>query len=253
MDKNKFINIYTIIITIITVVAIIVGVTRVFGTGKLFKFNNKESFTIGDAESSSETIDCADFININIDVEVSDVTIEPGDSYQVYYEYHSSNGKTVAPEVKVEGNTLKITQNIKPKVSVGINNKDCKIVITVPEKAELKDLILSTDVGDIELNALTTDTITIKSDVGEVSYDNINTHSTKITSDVGDITIKNSTIESIDTSSGVGEISINDTITDDVKAESGVGDITLKNVYDATGNEPRLNVEAGVGDKKINE
>ena len=252
MDKNKLINIYTIIITIITVAAIIVGVTRIFGTGGIFKFNNKEIFTVGESESDSETIACADFDNIKVDVEVSDVIIEPGDSYQVSYEYHTSNGRTVAPEVKVEGNTLKVTQTIKPKVNAGINSQDCKIVITVPAKATLKDVDLSSDVGDIEVNAINTNTITIQSDVGDVSFDTINADSIKTTSDVGDVSIQNSTITSVDATSGVGEIYIKDTTTSDVKAESGVGDITLKNVYDANGNEPKLDIEAGVGDKEIN-
>lgn len=242
-NKKRIINTYIIIITLITVIAVIVGVFRLTGFIRL-------GTSVNNSAPQSADIDVTEFSNINVDVSVANIKITSGDKYAVSYTSSSINNTSIAPEVAVEGNTLSIYQKVPKKLSLGLKSSSCDIIITVPANTKLSDVTVTTNVGEIEFDNIELASVTLAADVGDISLDTIEAEYLNIKSDVGDVELSKSKVNTIEISSSVGDISIDDVCTEDIKANNSVGDIELSNVLNEAGNKPNLNVKTDIGDVK---
>lgn len=144
------------------------------------------SVTISNSDNNKSetktTISNQGFDQLNVSTALTDITVKYGDKYCVEYE----GPKNLKPTVSRKNGKLTIKQS-----AYGIHhvNADPAVTITVP-KHLLKNLTLSTDDGDIEVeNIATTSSISLNTDDGDIDINNLKSSSGKIDTSDGDITI----------------------------------------------------------------
>lgn len=249
MDSKKFTKIYIVVISVITVLAIIFGAYKV--GSRFVNFGGSKN-----AISDEQSINCDSFSKIDIDIDVSDVNITVGEGYSVSYECDSTANSGIVPQIKVDGDTLLIEQKMKSVVMSGFNSNNCEINITVPKDAKLELIKDHSDVGDITIsgknNMLEVATIDITSGVGEILIEDVASTDITCKSDVGDINLEKISADNVTLKSDVGEIKVTDSTLNKAKCNSSVGDVTFDNVHTAEGGDPDLDLNADVGDVKIN-
>lgn len=145
----------------------------------------------------------------------------------------------------IEG-TKSLTINQKSKKSVCIFRCNKEIEIYLPDN--FKEVVINSDVGDIDSDNQTINNLSIKANVGDVSL--YKTNVVDITSNVGDIFIKeinatgNSTIKT-----DVGDIEIDKIINLNLDINTDLGDKTIPVIKNSQ--EYTLKIETNVGDIDI--
>lgn len=151
-----------------------------------------------------------------------DISVKYGDKYQVEYE----GPKNLKPTVSRKNGILTIKQS-----ATGIHhvNGDPAITITVPKQL-LKNLTLSTNDGDIEVeNIATTSPISLETNDGDININNLKAPSGKIDTNDGDITInKLSNQNNFKVNTDDGDIKITQSSFTGYKLNVSDGDINIK-------------------------
>ncbi|MDE6759223.1 MAG: DUF4097 domain-containing protein [Lachnospiraceae bacterium] len=208
-------SIYLTVIWIITIFCIIGGSCyRFMGWGQDFF----ERFETGSSRSGKisdqETLD--EFHNISFDIDLSEVTIEVGNSYHI--SYHCTKNQVV--EYKVENDTLTVTETSKnPNFPKRNGNDGCDIVITVPRDTRLTDVSGSCDLGDVEISGLTADKVEISCDLGEASVSNVTAASIICTCNLGNCEIEDCIFDDLTVSNDLGNV--------DLSSNRSISDYTL--------------------------
>ncbi len=208
-------NVYLIILSVITVICIISGIA----INVIKPASNFLKDVLGDADSGTYTSNAETkldaFENIDIDVNVINVTITEGSEfgYTLVERSGFSIGNTLKTQINLSGNTLKVTQSGSSGIISLGSSATYKLTIVVPQGTQLND-------------------ITVNSDVGNIAIENANISSGRITSNVGNIIIGSCVFLQLDVSADVGNINI-----------SGIADINNCNVDISTdlGNITYLN------------
>ncbi|MBR5969888.1 MAG: DUF4097 family beta strand repeat protein [Lachnospiraceae bacterium] len=156
MDSKKYLR----ILGIVTVLLVGVGILRnivlpLFGSGAV-----TASVAFEPAEND------ADFQGIVADLETASLTIQSGAEFQVLSDVYQMK----EPVIAIRDGNLHITQ----KESNGwnffnlIGTKKCDISVTVPSDL-LERIDVTSNVGEIRVEGLSLDKLTVHSDVGEVT------------------------------------------------------------------------------------
>jgi len=204
-------KIYTIIIWIITLLVIAYVVTK---KDNLFQFDINNSWNNSEIEEKdssdsnhsyriNENLDY--FSNIIIDSNVMSIKVEQGDYYGINVSY---NKEKFAPKYKVSGDTLTISQNLPKNQNKKVH---VKTIVYVPRGANL-------------------DEVKVKLNVGEISLKDFDANSVKVLNNVGEIQIKNINFETLKAETNVGELSIKllDNVSDyDIKAKTDIGELNI--------------------------
>lgn len=197
-------SIYLTVIWIITIFCIIIGSGyRFMGWGQDF-FEHFETGTSRSGKiNNQKTLD--EFHNISFDIDLSEVTIEVGSSYDI--SYHCTKNQVV--EYKVENDTLIVTETSKnPHFPKRNGNDNCDIVITVPRDAQLSKVSGSCDLGDVELSGFTAEKVDISCDLGAASVLDV-------------------TASSIVCECNLGSCEIEDCVFDDLTVNNDLGNVDL--------------------------
>jgi len=224
MENNKytkFKNIYLIVISIIIVLSIIAGCYMHLSKGG-FNIGKKNSGKSGNASSEVIKIDKG-FSEIEIDVDIADLTFEYGDKYCVEYDYKDYN----PPKVNVDGNTLQISEKAGVK-NFNTTDADCSITIIIPKGTVLEDISIKLDCGNIEFSDLQCEDLTISADLGNVELSNITCKDLSVDADCGNIEFDNSTMDKVTASADMGAITFTKvTFTDgDMTADMGAIEVS---------------------------
>lgn len=183
--------------------------------------------------------------NIDIDLDVSKLTIVPSDKLDV-----RTNNKYL--KSYIEGNTLVV----KDKKHFTFF-KNYSVEISLPSDLVINTFKLDTGVGDVKINNITADNLELDCGVGNTKLDNFNIiRETEIDGGVGNVDITNSTFNNLDLDSGVGDFSFTGIITGRSSVDSGVGNVKL-NLSDSLDNYT-FNISKGIGsftidDKKVHD
>ena len=259
-------KLYVTILTIVTIICIIIG--SVVNIGNLFDrlYRGIQGLTEAgsDTDSSSGTYtlnyvegtDYTDFTSLDIDVDVMDITIQPGEAYSVQY---TGNQKKMDPVISMSGDTLVVTQTIKKQRWGSTNNVKCRLVITVPEDVSLENLTIQADVGDIDINDLTVTDFDVSADVGDVDMDHVSMDQGKLGLDVGDLDMDNCSFTDFSVSCDVGDVKItadSDLSKYAVELSCDMGSVTVndqdqKRSFTQRGEDGSLTVTNSVGDIRV--
>ena len=179
-----------------------------------------------DALKLHEGVLDSEFTALKLDLDVADVTIEPGDAFRVAY------GLGNEPQIETAGDgTLTIREHAKDRWWEGIHFTSASqpyVTITVPEGTVLNGIGVTVDVGDVKISKL---------EVGALHAD----------ADVGDLTLQAVTVQgAMDFSADVGSVDCRETaVTGAVKIEIDTGDIAFD------GSAAGIDAETDVGNVKL--
>lgn len=244
MDKKKIINIYIIGITILTVLAMIFGVYRIFRIGSPL-------LSLGKSKDVSESVDVDSFEKIELDTSVCKVELKLGDDYHVSYDLEGLNTTEYVPQIGVKDGVLTVTQKKSKNTSLLNSLRSCEITITVPKDTNLTSVKMTTDVGDLNVKDIKCDDVNINSHVGDIEITDATAGMLTVKADVGDIDVKSGKYDAISVTSNVGDVKVTDSICNAVIADSNIGDVFIDNVLNESGNKPSMDVNVDIGDKNI--
>ncbi len=228
--------------------------------GEGFSLDNE----LNESVSFNEDLSSYDKLELNIDLSVSEVTIEATNGETLKYSQKANKVELLAGLTKdINGDTIVLTfKNEKnPKLLSG--SQTSKTVILVPEGIEVV-IHQNGDVGDIEidLDSLTVLEIDANTNVGDIglngNQDQTKLNDIKIITDVGDIqTVLNGEMPALEqivanTATGKIDISINGTFESaiDVEARADVGDVRLD--FDGNYDKPvTVITSSSVGDLNL--
>lgn len=258
-QKNKptWKNIYLIVLTIVTIVCIVIGILN-WTSGFSGWFRSEEDY---EDAGSMTIVDSEAFDSMDLDIDVGDLEIVAGDSYQIQYNYP----KKSEPKVEVENGKLIITQKQKIKRHY---YQEHKIIITVPKDLEMKSLDLNMDMGGVELaNVYAKDliieadmgsvdiadsqfkVIDINADMGAITLDNVVFSQGSCDADMGSIELTRASFEKIVCTADMGSIDIDGSF-EDIEADCSMGSITITTTGDL--DKISFDLSADMGDVTVN-
>lgn len=234
MKSNMFVK---ILIGIILILFLIAGIGYVAKEKGLFEMKHADQEnTSKDTKIISESKEFDAFENINIKASVNNIEIVSSNKYKVELKYDETYGKI---DYKVENNTLKIDQNpYKKNMNIIVNNY---IKIYLPKDVKVKNLNISLEVGNINLENLDINKSTFKSEVGNMEIKQCLVNEVDASLDKGNIDINESTInKNLELKSDVGNSNLNGKFLGYINISKNVGDIKLnidenENLYNYKG------------------
>lgn len=196
-------NIYLTTIWIITIFCMIGGSCyHIMGWGEQFFNDIKLDLGMTSAKTDNNT-ELSAFDNISFDIDISEVIITTGDTYQLSY----TSTKNLVPEYEVKDNTLHITQTSKNRYYPRRNGHDnCSISITVPRDAVLSKISGNCDMGDLEIIELNAEDIDITCDLGNISITDTTADTMTIDCNLGNCEIYKCAFNSLTASNDMGNI-----------------------------------------------
>ncbi len=183
--------------------------------------------------SASDEQELDAFENLSIDVDVSSITIERGTTYSASY----SCNNIEAPALRVEDNTLIVTQKKKSHRWGALTNQWCDITITIPADAEINIAEIESDVGEISLTDFSMNKSSLSSDVGAIEVTNCELGNSDIESDVGEVTLGNCTFTNLEVYTDIGEIAVSTSQSLEdytLQFTSGLGEVTVDGKQEGT-------------------
>lgn len=254
-------KIYLITLSIVTIICVIAGLcfhTVRFGLSFFdqlhLPFFSEEPDSDDDLEkmTASDVIQLDNFTSLFVEASVMDLDIEKGEQFTIRY----SGSEKLFPSYEVKNGILTVRQTGKTH-SIWGNNK-CHVTITIPEK--LSDAQITSDVGDVDLEQLEIDSLTLTADVGDIDISDCTFTSAELSADVGDIDWENSSFVSLNVTNDVGKtiISSPDDLSDyDMDLQSDIGDVKVnaqkehKSYLQNGDNSKKLVVKNSVGDVTV--
>ena len=185
-----------------------------------------------------------------------DVTIQKGTDYSLSYRTAGKN----KPVYSVKDGVLSVTQKQQKKHwNLGmVSNKSAAMTITVPDDVALKDVDITSNVGDVDINGIVTERFECELDVGDMTAKNAELGESTIDADVGDVKIDKVKAKNLDVTADVGDIEaalVGESDAYDISFDCGVGEATLngenvkKNTQiHAADAEGKIELSADVGD-----
>lgn len=205
---------------------IIIGVIGVFVTGK--DYMSKVDVEGGESYSGTN------IQHIVIDNEVANLRILPTTSDQIEVKWHGSilkryfNQDTISLEEtdsSLRINTSEVFGMLKFQL-FDINFNSFTVEVYLPEK-QFASLDIDSNVGEITINSINSNTIEVSSDVSNIKLEKVNAETIEAISSVGSI-ILNDIVGKVYARSDVGTISLKmEQITNDMEIITNVGDIDL--------------------------
>ncbi len=178
------------------------------------------------------------FKNIDLNTHVSNITVKTGSEYSLECHYNRSY---LEPIYEVNGDCLRIKQK-GPKNLNNTGNSRCTIVITIPRFANLDEVEIVNNVGDITISDFDCNDFDVKNNVGDILVKAVNTPSIKIENNVGDVEVSGITdLDSynIDASTNVGNVEVG-------------GRFCKRQYLSNTSSRTKIFVKTNVGDVELN-
>ena len=141
------------------------------------------------------------------------------------------------PKISVKDGRLTVKQQ-SSSIPIGIDfaffrhssGKNPYIHILVPEEADLSEIMLETDTGDIVLNDWKTKQVRLSSDTGDITIVNLISETLEVDSDTGDIHMEQIEAESLVAYSDTGDVKLIDGKAQNMNMETDTGDIRLSGI-----------------------
>lgn len=132
-----------------------------------------------------------------------------------------------------------------------INNKNNKLIITLPSNIELDIFELESGAGKINIDRINTKKADIELGAGKVEIDELNVlNSLNLDGGAGEFIINNGSINNLDLDMGVGKFTINSKLLGNVDIDAGVGELNI-NLLDSI-NAYSIITNKGLGSIKLN-
>lgn len=247
--------IYLAILTIVTIVAILVGISIHMGGFALDIFHVARWFgNDTSADSITSNTDLDEFDSIYMDIDALEVNVTVGDKYAMTYE----GAENFRPEVDVCEGTLSVNQKSKGSSL----NRSGKVTITVPEGAVLDTVEMNIAAGDIDIDSIVAKSYTLDISAGDVDISGGKLETIKLDCAAGDVDISKCEFNDLtaNLSAGDFDLKVTDKIKDyEIDAEASLGTVEIANhdeddSYEQGGSGTKyIKVDVSMGSVNINE
>ena len=195
-----------------------------------------------DGISTQEKIKLDDFDELQADLTIGDLNILPSgdDSCYLSWRIPAKNGKT-AVEYQVKDGVLNLreTKAVSGYTHINIDfmgevlssgdESGSGVTLNLPEKKVLKNIDVTMDFGDVQMNGVQAESGSIESDDGDIVLSGCKMQDAKIEADYGDVELKSGTWENGSITLEDGDAKIQNTkLSGDVSVENSYGDIELE-------------------------
>jgi len=179
-------------------------------------------------------------LELNIDVAAVDLVIKDGNHLTV-----ETNNEYITYEHI--GQKLKI----KEKKHNVLNNKNSKLIITLPSNIELDVFEIQSGAGKIDVDRISSKKADIELGAGKVDFAILNVYgNADIDGGAGEITIGNGSINNLDLDMGVGKVTLNSKLLGNTDIDAGVGELNI-NLLESISNYS-ITTNKGLGSITLN-
>ncbi len=166
---------------------------------------------------------------------VSDIFISNSSKDEIVVKSERAGGL----EVSEDGNIITIEQKDRSFMKAGY--------LSVEIPARLAKLIVTTNVGDIDIASINANEAIINTSTGNIDITNVSSDTLDVKSNVGDLDISNSTPSNLTINTTTGDISIENVDSESINASLSTGDFSIE------GSEFKsLNASTSTGDIEVN-
>lgn len=186
--------------------------------------------------------------SLDIDTGATNFYIKQGDRFKVEAKNVSKSFR-----VSVSGNDNLKIRNYTKNTDLFFNNKinkNSEITVFLPEGFTAEFVKLTCGAGNIQIDFLNTNEITINAGAGNINANNINAEYLNLNGGVGNIYFTDSVFNGSSINSGVGNFSFEGILYGPNKIDCGVGNVTLK--INSDFNNYDMSVSSGLGKVLIN-
>jgi len=244
MKKSSWTKPYLIVLTAITVVAVVVGTCMHafnffvhFNTGMI---NHGDS---GELVSSSAKIYEKDISAVDIDIQAGDVEIIQGKEFMVEYDMP----KALIPEIELKDGRLEISQ----KDSIGfqtapIKNK-CRMTVVLPENANIDSLTVDVNLGNLTMKGLSVSgDVEISEDMGNIEAEGIKCDTIDMDCNMGNIVVSGLNCNAASSDCDMGNVEITGFF-NNLDADCDMGNVTIN----SENPDAVINANTDVGECKV--
>lgn len=248
-------TVYLVILSIITVICVFVGCAiHIMGW-----FKGTFMYGLSGVKISHADMDLESFSGISVDVEVGDLTVMPTDGYGISYDC----SERLVPEYRVEDGVLFVKSKANRKWWSNFwffGKQKSTIVVTVPNDVYMEMISIKADVGDVNIENLRAEDLTVVMNVGDLDILRGEFKNTNINTDVGDVDVENTVFDNMEIYSDVGDVDVmvdGDLEDYDIKMSTDIGDISVnrdkkKKEYISEGKaDKKIIIETHVGDSSL--
>ena len=181
-------NIYLIVITIVTIVAILFGVFWHLAPAADFSLPWEHNGRSGAGSEKTTNVweekELGECRSISITLNAADIILEKGDQCSIRYDGNQNK----IPDVKAENGKWTIDQKKKTNLHFGINNiRENKLTITLPEGMIPESATIKADAGDIKIRDIQIQKLDINADAGDIDFERDEIQDLVIDLDAGDV------------------------------------------------------------------
>ncbi len=149
------------------------------------------------------------FTGLDVDIDIGDIYLVCGDQYGVDITYHDGQNYRLVWEK--DGETLKVWSESDWGFH-GVDSPEASVVVAVPSGAELKNISLSTDLGDVVVEAENIQCVDadLSTDLGDVYCSGLTSQELEAESDLGDVNVIFPQMEGVsyDASADLGSLDV---------------------------------------------
>lgn len=231
MKMENYEKVKTIILVTLAIVTVLaIGLGSLLRSSRVFK----SSKGLGPIEEGIVEIK-EDFDIISVNLSVAKFDVQYGDTASIYYKIP----KNLIPEINVKGNTLEISNaagNVNlPGDIKSLDNRDYQVTLIIPKNSEYISMDISVNCGDINLEKIKLENISVDADFGQISIADLDCTNCEINADMGDISLNNIVAKNLVVDVDCGNIVVDGIECDVVNADNSMGNIEIKEAKAETG------------------
>lgn len=196
-----------------------------------------------DSEGEKQTLESGELTGltgIETDMSCADIKVQEGAYPAVSLSWNLDN---YAMSYKIEDGILKVEDESWQKFGSSNINIDCKVLLTLPKEMQIEKLDLSTDMGDIEIDAdITVKKVDLSTDMGDITSRGLQCKELNAESDMGEVILHMSGGRrdyNWDVETNMGELNIDGEIRNgglgEISERGGSGDKSIE-AYTSLGN-----------------
>lgn len=228
-----------IILAVITIGAIGYGINRHVFT---FVSGCGGPADVGPIENKEIAITDMSFDSVQVNMDISQLTIQKGDELSLVYEMPSG----LVPDVTVDRNTLVIKSRNKLHFSFPHFNQEYKLILTIPENKDMDELDIDIDLGDVRIYDVNCKKLAVKADCGNVQIKGIVAKDIALEAKFGNIEGEKIACKDFNGTLNAGNLHMNGLQAETITAEADMGNVEFNDTFFKSGN-----FEADLGDIQI--
>lgn len=195
----------------------------------------------------TRSFEIAPFEELNVDNNRGDLMVRQGDRWQMEVE----NLKGDFLQIGEQDGVLEVTYQVPEQLSQDHNGE--KMVLTIPKGVQLSSVNVSSGLGDTWLGGFAAQELRASSEVGDLEMEEVDTDSLDLTCGVGKIQGRQLRVRSsLSVTDDVGEVELEGEMTGELYLQSGVGGVSLK-LQNASYEDYNYTVENNMGEVQVGE